>query len=168
VAALVIAFLHFSGKEPSHTKPIRCQIALPDKVSLTPGGNFALSPDGNRLAFEAIGLDGVKRLWIRPLDSLESRPILELEAQSTLASPSYFWSPDSRFIVFQDGGKLKKINVAGGPSQVICDLAGMALGGSWNGGGMVELDYFIAQLHYRWTVCFIKPDKLTNSTRIEP
>ena len=34
-----------------------------------------------------------------------------------------FWSPDSRFIAFFAGGKLKKIDVAGGPALSLCDAA---------------------------------------------
>ena len=32
-----------------------------------------------------------------------------------------FWSPDSRFVAFMAGGKLKKVDIAGGPPQTICD-----------------------------------------------
>jgi len=57
---------------------MRFQIALPPKATLGWWGKFELSPDGRRLAIAAIGYDGVARLWIRSIDSLESRllPVL--------------------------------------------------------------------------------------------
>ena len=47
-----------------------------------------------------------------------------------------FWSPDSRFIGFFADGKLKTIEVAGGPAQVLCD-APDGRGGSWNSEGTI-------------------------------
>ena len=41
------------------------------------------------------------------------------------------WSPDSRFIGFFAAGKLKKVQVSGGPPIVLCD-APFARGGSWS------------------------------------
>ncbi len=54
-------------------------------------GAYALSPDGRQLAFAASGSDGVVRLWIRSLDSLEAhlcpvrnlRPILHFSGLPT-------------------------------------------------------------------------------------
>jgi Tol biopolymer transport system component len=42
-----------------------------------------------------------------------------------------FWSPDGRYIGFFAGGKMKKIDIQGGPPSVICD-APDGRGGSWN------------------------------------
>jgi Tol biopolymer transport system component len=104
-------------------------------VKLAPGGgNFALSPDGRQLAFPATGSDGVSRLWIRSLDSLEARP---LPGSESPAFPPFFWSPDSRYIAFDAGGKLKKIDVSGGGAETLCDLSGYAVGGAWNRDGVI-------------------------------
>jgi eukaryotic-like serine/threonine-protein kinase len=117
------------------TEPMRLQIALPEeKAILAFTGVFALSPDGRQLAFAASGSDGVQRIWVRALDSLEARPLPGSEAAILLL---FFWSPDSRFIAFDAGGKLKKIPIAGGPAETICDLNGTAAGGSWNGDGVI-------------------------------
>ena len=40
-----------------------------------------------------------------------------------------FWSPDGRFIVFDTGGKLKKLDIAGGLPQTLADLRGLTEGG---------------------------------------
>jgi eukaryotic-like serine/threonine-protein kinase len=51
------------------------------------------------------------------------------------------WSPDSRFFVFSAGGKLKKIEVAGGPAQVLGDTAGL-LGGFFTSDGRIVFTGF--------------------------
>jgi serine/threonine protein kinase len=131
--ALFFARLH-EKKMPSSANPMRLQITPP--VSLAPQGSFAISPDGRRLAFAAISSDGTERIWIRALDSLEAKPLLGTE--SGILYP-FFWSPDSRFIAFHAGGKLKKIDIAGGPAQTICDLPSNVVGGSWSGDGVIIL-----------------------------
>jgi len=115
-------------------EPIRFQIPL----TVTPAleGSMALSPDGKRLAYNGIGPDGIKRIWLRTLDSLETKPLAGTEYTQEVQAP-FFWSPDSRFIAFDGGGKLKKIDVTGGATQVLCDLTGLAVGGSWSREGVI-------------------------------
>jgi Tol biopolymer transport system component len=48
-----------------------------------------------------------------------------------------FWSPDSRFLAFEAGGKLKKIDIAGGPAQTLCETAGFVVGGAWKPDGVI-------------------------------
>ena len=94
---------------------------------------FALSPDGRLLAYVASTPDGKSVLWLRPLDSLQAQ---HLPGTEGAAYP--FWSPDSRFIGFFAGGKLKKIEVSGGPPFTICD-ASDGRGGTWNRQGDILL-----------------------------
>lgn len=47
-----------------------------------------------------------------------------------------FWSPDSRYIGFFAGGKLKAIEASGGTAAVICD-APIPLGATWNQEGVI-------------------------------
>jgi Tol biopolymer transport system component len=97
------------------------------------GGMFSLSPDGRWLAFAATGFDNVSRIWVRPLDSLEARPLPGTENDG---GTPYFWSPDSRFLVFWTGEKLVKIDISGGPRQTLCDYSMLVIGGSWNRDGV--------------------------------
>src|SRR5215469_4302849 len=126
-----------AGLAPGLANPMRFQIPLPENMTLFSGTAFALSPDGRQLAFAASGPDGVARLWIRPFDSLEARPLPGTESRNLYAP--FFWSPDSRFIAFDAIGKLKKVQISGGPAETICDLSpGIgAVGGSWNRDGVI-------------------------------
>ena len=92
-----------------------------------------VSPDGRSIVFAADG-DGRRLIWIRPLDSLEARPLAGTEG---VLRP--FWSPDSRFVAFVAGGKLKKVDIAGGPPQTICDAPNGA-DGSWSAEGVILFD----------------------------
>ena len=69
-------------------------------------------------------------------DSASFRAILYLSTQYRVVPP-FFWSPDSRFIGFQSGGKLAKIEISGGPAQTMCDVQGTVVGGSWNRDGVI-------------------------------
>lgn len=90
----------------------------------------ALSPDGRWLAFTAV-TGGNMQLWVRALDALSAQALSGTEGASFP-----FWSPDSRFIGFFAGGKLKKIAVAGGAAQTLCDT-GLTYGGTWNRDGVI-------------------------------
>jgi tRNA A-37 threonylcarbamoyl transferase component Bud32/dipeptidyl aminopeptidase/acylaminoacyl peptidase len=114
-------------------EPVRFQIPLPEKTDQK-SVTFEVSPDGRRLAFLAPGSDGVVRHGVRALDSLELR---ELPGSESRVISPFFWSPDSRFIAYDAGGKLEKIDVAGGPPQTLCDLPGIGIGGSWNRDGVI-------------------------------
>ena len=126
--AVVLATFLFRGKRPPVTTPMRFEIRLPAGAL-----NFALSPDGRQLAFLAPGTDGRNVVWIRALDSLEPHP---LRGTENILVP-VIWSPDSRFIAFQSGSTLKKIDISGGPPQVVCDTPTLVLGGAWNRGGTI-------------------------------
>ncbi|HWE49064.1 MAG TPA: protein kinase [Bryobacteraceae bacterium] len=122
---------------PEAPKPVRFQIAPAPGVKVA--NAFSLSPDGTRLAYPATGADGVFRLWMRAMDTLESRAVPGTEG--LLAAP-FFWSPDSRWVVFEAGGKLMKADVAGGPPQTICAVSATVVSGSWvshgrNGDGAI-------------------------------
>ncbi len=106
---------------------LRLAVMPPEKTSF---GEAVLSPDGHWLAFT--GATGAKvQLWIRALDGATPRTLPGTEGA---AAP--FWSPDSRFIGFFAGGKLRKIEVSGGVSTALADV-GVATGGAWNHEGVI-------------------------------
>jgi serine/threonine protein kinase len=93
------------------------------EVSAPPGhpfgttifNRYAISPDGNKLAFVATSADGKRSLWIRPLDATEA-----IRLPGTEGATGPFWDPASRWIAFGASGKLQKIEVRGGQPQVLC------------------------------------------------
>jgi serine/threonine protein kinase/sugar lactone lactonase YvrE len=91
-----------------------------------------VSPDGHRIVFTATTPDRRVLLWLRELDRVEPHPIA-----GTDDAQSPFWSPDSRFLAFGGGGKLRKIEASGGPPQTICDAPETVLGGAWNRDGVI-------------------------------
>ena len=129
VVFAAISVIHFREKPPD-APASRFLIPSPEKAGfqLAP----LLSPDGRRLAFLAAGQDGRTMLWVRPLDSLDARPLSGTEDALYL-----FWSADSRFLAFSSPGKLKKVEVTGGPPQTLCDVQPFATGGSWNREGAI-------------------------------
>jgi Tol biopolymer transport system component len=84
-----------------------------------------------QIAFTARDSSGKALLWVRALDSPVSRALAGTE------DAMYpFWSPDSRYLGFFAGGKLKRIEASGGPSIALCD-AGDGRGGTWSRDGII-------------------------------
>jgi len=93
--------------------------------------SFAISPDGRRLAFAAADSAGNRKLWVRALDSVRAQPLAGTEG-----AVMPFWSPDGHSIGFFAAGKLKRIELAGGPAQILC-AALTPRGGSWSRDGVI-------------------------------
>ncbi len=128
IAVGLASYLLLRENPQTPIETVRFQIPAPDMGSFNI--YLTLSPDGRKLAYIAAGADGQSRLWIRNIDSLESRPLAGTEGA---ASP--FWSADSRFIAFGDGTKVKRIDVLGGPVQTVVDLPAGAGVGFWASDG---------------------------------
>jgi Tol biopolymer transport system component len=118
--------------------PVRLQIALPTKPPLRLTGSLALSPDGRQLALVASGADGIPRIYLRAMDSLAIRPLPGTENVGALL----FWKPDGRFLAFDTGGKLQKIDISGGPAETVCRLDLTGIGGTWNTDGDILFGQF--------------------------
>ena len=113
--ASTLAFVQFREK-PSSAEVVRFQISLPHQTSFT----FAVphvSPDGRRLAFLSGGADGRNQVWIRSLDSLESRPLAGTEGAVIVRS-----GPRTAGLGFVAQHKLKIVAASGGPPQTVCNL----------------------------------------------
>ena len=132
LAFVALAIFHFS-ETAQDQRTYRSIIPPPEKASFSTsfGGHIALSPDGRLLAFVARDSAGKTLLWVRPLNALTGQALNGTEEASFP-----FWSPDSRFIGFFAGGKLKKIEASGGPPQTLCDAAS-GRGGTWNDKGTI-------------------------------
>ena len=117
-------------ERPVALHPIQFQIALPAKMTFDFGHVPALSSDGRHLVFPGT-IEAKTLLWLRSFDSSTMQP---LPGTDDASFP--FWSPDSRFIGFFADAKLKKIDVAGGVIQDLCQT-GQGFGGTWNKKGLI-------------------------------
>jgi eukaryotic-like serine/threonine-protein kinase len=142
VFAALAGFAWWSGHaaESLPQPALRFQISPPDKHSFGalggPGlGNVtssAISPDGTRLVSYAEDGTGKGSLWLREMDSLETRELPE-----TGGAFQPFWSPDSQSIAFFADRKLYKLEVARGGRSEVCPFIGNPRGGSWSATGNI-------------------------------
>jgi serine/threonine protein kinase/Tol biopolymer transport system component len=134
--AASLAFLYFR-QTPPETPVIRTYIPPPDHTTFNSSGGLsdvgpvAVSPDGRLMTFSAKGADGRTKLQIRPLEGLSAQPLAGTEG-----AIHPFWSPDSRFIGFFAGGRLKKIAASGGAPVTLCESTA-GRGGTWNEAGVI-------------------------------
>ncbi len=119
-------------------------------------GGLALSPDGSKLVFLTGGASDLK-LWVRDVPTGTVRQMEGVE------QPTFpFWSPDSKYIGFFSAGKLKKVALAGGPVQIICD-APEGRGASWSQGGVIIFTPNIFEPLYKVPEGGGTPEKVTEA-----
>lgn len=135
VLAAGLAFLHFRETPPEQTLSVST-ILPPAGYEINPGGRRAIpsiSPDGKQIVFGARGEDGVTRLFIRQLNSLEARAL-----PGTEESGFVFWSPDSKSIAFGTAdNKLRRMETGGGQPVTITQMNAALRGGTWNRDGVI-------------------------------
>jgi hypothetical protein len=144
LAALILVLaVSFLRRAPDLAAPRLVASILP-----APGGGFwanttqpaAISPNGQFLAMVAIR-GGHTQLWVRRLDSRDAQPLAGTE---DAANP--FWSPDSRYIGFFGGRKLKKVDVSGGAISDLCPAGLFNMGGAWSSQGVILFSVFPGKL----------------------
>jgi Tol biopolymer transport system component len=132
--AAVLAVLHFT-EAPEPRTAAHFVLNLPDDLSFPANSFPTVAPDGRHVVFPASPAGGPRRLWIRSLESPETRELPGTEGAGTRP----FWSPDGAWVAFTAGGDLKKLNLAGGTVQRICALppGGAVFGGTWSSEGTI-------------------------------
>src|SRR5262245_15729453 len=140
LTTLVAARAYFS-RQPAKNSALRFTFIPPEKAANY--GRAVISPDGRNLIFTASS-EGKSQIWLRALDGFDAHPL-----SGTEGSFNYFWSPDSRSIGFFAGGKLKKIDVAGGTPQTLCNIGSNIStgGGAWGSDGVIL--FIAADVMYR-------------------
>ena len=130
----LIIWLRFPRNAQS-VNTLRLSLGLPKGANLHrnwhPFEHIALSPDGQTFAFAATDASGKSFLWIRDLSSSEAQRI-----EQTEGALLPFWSPDSQFIGFWAGAKLKKVQRSGGIPEVIYNVPEIAQG-AWGPDGSI-------------------------------
>jgi Tol biopolymer transport system component len=130
VASLVAVALAPSAVSSFRAEPERQMIRFTVSNMGAGAVPLSISPDGrwitNSRGGQNRGVDGLTFGSVVPQVLIED---------SVITQP--FWSPDSRFIAFFEGGLLKKGDISGGPSQTICEHASPIAGGTWNSEGVI-------------------------------
>jgi Tol biopolymer transport system component len=134
LAAIALA-IGYVSRAPATPRVVRLTIDQTKDLTFAGGPAFApaaaISPDGRQVAFIAARAGATPVLWVRSLDALEARPLT-----GTDGANFPFWSSDSKSLAFFAQGKLRKIDVAEGPPQTLCD-ARDGEGGTWNRDGVI-------------------------------
>ena len=118
-------------------------------------GALTLSPDGSKLAF-LTGDASETKLWVR---DVSTGAVTQVEVER----PTFpFWSPDGKNIGFFSAGKLKKVALAGGPVQVLCD-APEGRGASWSPRGVIIFTPNIREPLYKVPEGGGTPEKVTEA-----
>jgi Tol biopolymer transport system component len=142
VVALVYVFLAFRRAPAAEVREAqRFVIPLPEKSQTI--DSPVISPDGHVLIYRLNTQDGKELLWVRPLNSLDARPLAGTEAASGI-----YWSPDSRSIAFVAAGKLKRIDLSGGAAQTLCDISSNPTA-SWGRDGVIVFSRGVGDGLYR-------------------
>ena len=98
----------------------------------SPARDIAIAPNGHTVALVAYQESARKNaLWIYEVGSAEARTLAD-----THGATFPFWSADGQSLAFFADGKLKKLDVSGGPVQTLCD-APAGRGGTWNKDGVI-------------------------------
>lgn len=152
VAATVLSFLlgwllrswhDASDARQQVLRAIRSSV-LPPPNSSFEHSSFALSPDGTRLAFVAVGPEGVDKLWIRTLSSSNAQQI-----NGTDGALLPFWSSDSRKIGFFAAGKLNVVDLENGAVRILCEAPFGRGGGAWSSNGTIVFSPSVVGPLYR-------------------
>jgi serine/threonine protein kinase len=133
---LSLLFLLLRSRSSDATHSYRASLLPPPGTSFEPY-NFALSPDGKRLAFVGIGEDGRNSLWVRALNAS-----LAQQFTGTDGASFPFWGPDNRRIGFFAENHLKTLDTSSGAVNVLCE-AQTGRGGTWNRRGTIVFAPYI-------------------------
>lgn len=130
LGALIGWALSRSRHTPAPVHAQRFHVLPPEGGQIDLIKGFALSPDGQTLAFVATAPGG-SGLWLRPMDGAAPRLMPGTEQASFP-----FWSPDSRSVAYGASGKLWRLDVAGGTPVAVCDMLTTSAG-DWSPDGFI-------------------------------
>ncbi|MGH9510337.1 MAG: protein kinase domain-containing protein, partial [Terriglobales bacterium] len=113
----VIAIIDYVGRAPGPERAVRFEIVPSANILFGDFNPQRVSPDGRMIAFIAGDASGRQSLWVRTLDSSEPRKLQSVEKPAGMA-----WSPDNRTLIWLDEGKVRRIDVTGGPPETVCSV----------------------------------------------
>lgn len=129
---------------------------------------FAVSPDGQQLAFIAAEPGAVRRVWMRPLAAIEAKPVAGTDGASVV-----FWSPDGRSIGFVSGETMKRLDLASGAALTICTVpSGIGIYATWSRRGQILFATIAGEAIYRVAAAggeptaLVKPEQSRDEVRV--
>jgi Tol biopolymer transport system component len=130
---------HFHLRQPAATdQSVQLEFGPPDAYSFADFGTdmVAVSPDGRHVAVQVVGKDGVVRLAVRSMDSIEVRVL-----EGTDGAAFHFWSPESNAIAYVAREALWAVPLSGGVPRTICKLdfarGSRSRFGTWSRKGLI-------------------------------
>jgi serine/threonine-protein kinase len=134
-AGAALAIWNLKSAPPAPPAVSRSMFALPSGQQLAGFDQpaLALSPDGKHMVYVA-ALGGVQQLYLRSMDSFETKPI-----PGTEGATGPFFSPDSQWVAFFANNKLNKVSISGGAPLALCDASGNN-GGAWGSNDMIAFE----------------------------
>jgi Tol biopolymer transport system component len=138
VTAFAIGGAWFALRAPARSvTPVRLSVVAPPGTTftqrdITEHPQFALSPQGDRLAFVAAASGERPRIWIRSFETGASLPLAGTDGAS-----GPFWDPDGRSLAFQSDGKLKTVSLDGAVPQNLIDRPFDVAHGAWSTDGVI-------------------------------
>jgi serine/threonine protein kinase/Tol biopolymer transport system component len=126
VLVIVLSFLYFRSDEVAKAQLFHLSVPpMPIDRSM------AISPDGKWIAFVAEHTESATSLYVCKIGEVQPTHL-----KGTEGATCPFWSPNSRSIGFFAEGKLKRVDLSGGPPRIICDARSTS-GGTWNSDGTI-------------------------------
>jgi serine/threonine-protein kinase len=129
------------GLSPTSAAVTRFAVSLGAGDKLVFGGAgqlpaLALSPDGKQLAYAASRGGGQTQLYLRAMDSLESKPL------SSMAEASYpFFSPDGQWVGFAVAQTLRRVSTSGGAPLTMTSAAATPFGVTWGANDTIAFPF---------------------------
>ena len=138
VIGAAISAVWFAMRTPAPSlAPVRLSVVAPPGTAfamrdITEHLQFALSPQGDRLALVAAAPGERQKIWIRSFETGVAQAV-----GGTDGANSIFWAPDGRSLGFQAGGELKAVSLDGAAPRDLTDLAFDVSNGAWSSGGVI-------------------------------
>jgi Tol biopolymer transport system component/predicted Ser/Thr protein kinase len=150
VALIVVTIWWRNSKTPQETMYFPIPLTFQAR-------DVALAPNGHTLAVVGYRESASKNvIWIHEVGSHGARSLVDTEGANYP-----FWSADGRFLAFFADGKLKKLELSGGPVQTVCD-APSGRGGTWNKEGVIVFAPDVAGGLYRVPAAGGTPTQIKN------
>ncbi len=111
-------------------RQVRFSVSLPPSEGVWSAGSLTIAADGSRVAFVG-SANGTPALYVRDMDGQEIRPV-----RDTDGAEYPFFSPDGGWLGFWVADSLRKVSLAGGPSETICNEC-RGLGAVWAADGTI-------------------------------